>query len=217
VPGADVKPCAQAHSNPGNPDVTGWRFQEGGLFAMKTVEETLSELVDREEIRDLPVRYCDCVWRGDVAGIVDLFTADGSFTVKSQEQETISKGREALLMAYAEGLRNLTPRPYIHNHVVELGYYGRATGRCYVELRNASRNMEWIGTGHYLDEYVKVDEHWKFASRHFTAVRFDATPAKAAAKPARKAAAKPRPVKTNRTKAAARKKPVPSARRKSRR
>jgi len=199
--------------------VTGWRFQEGGLFAMKTVEETLSELVDREEIRDLPVRYCDCVWRGDVAGIVDLFTADGSFTVKSQEQETISKGREALLIAYAEGLRSLTPRPYIHNHVVELGYYGRATGRCYVELRNASRNMEWIGTGHYLDEYVKVDDHWKFASRHFTAIRFDSTPAKAVAtaKPARKTAAKPRPVKTNRTKAAARKKPVPSARRKSRR
>jgi hypothetical protein len=90
-------------------------------------------------------------------------------------------------------------------------------------LRNASRNMEWIGTGHYLDEYVKVDEHWKFASRHFTAVRFDSTPAKAvaAAKPARKAAAKPRPakinktIKSNKSKAPARKKAVPSARRKS--
>jgi hypothetical protein len=183
---------------------------------MKTVEETLAELVDREAIRDLPARYCDCVWRGDVTGIVDLFSADGSFIVKTPESESVSKGREALLKKYTEDLRRLTPRPYIHNHVVELGYYGRATGRCYVELRDAGRNMEWFGTGHYLDEYVKVGDHWKFASRYFTAVRFDAaTASKAAAPtpPARKTvAAKPKPAKT---KELARKKALP-AKRKSR-
>lgn len=186
---------------------------------MKTVEETLAELIDREEIRDLPVRYCDCVWRNDVAGIVDLFTADGSFTVKTPAGETVHKGREALIKTYTEGLRDLKPRPYIHNHVVELGYYGRATGRCYLDLRSENRNMEWIGAGYYLDEYVKVGDHWKFASRYFTAVRFDSTPARAAApakaaarvKPARKAAVKPKPAKA---KAVARKKAP--ARRKSR-
>jgi len=188
---------------------------------MKTVEETLAELVDREEIRDLPVRYCDCVWRGDVAGIVDLFTADGTFTVKTPDSETINKGREALLKRYTEDLRNLTPRPYIHNHVVELGYYGRATGRCYLDLRRENRNMEWVGAGHYLDEYVKVGDHWKFASRYFTAIRLDSTPAKAAApakataraKPARKATAKPRPAKA---KAMARKKTTPGRRKSGR-
>ena len=169
---------------------------------MKTVEETLAELIDREEIRDLPVRYCDCVWRNDVAGLVDLFAADGSFTVKTPDSETVHKGREALIKTYTEGLRDLKPRPYIHNHVVELGYYGRATGRCYLDLRSENRNMEWIGSGHYLDEYVKVGDHWKFASRYFTAIRFDpATAAKATApakassraKPARKVSAAPRP------------------------
>jgi hypothetical protein len=184
---------------------------------MKTVEETLTDLVDREEIRDLPVRYCDCVWRGDVAGIVELFAHDGSFIVKTPDSESINKGREALLKKYSEDLRRLTPRPYIHNHVVELGYYGRATGRCYVELRDAGRNMEWFGTGHYLDEYVKVGDHWKFASRYFTAVRFDAATAKkgvpakkvGVAKPARKAAAKPQPAKA---KAVTRKKAAPAKR-----
>jgi hypothetical protein len=181
---------------------------------MKTAEETLAELVDREEIRDLPMRYCDCVWRGDVAGIVDLFSADGSFTVITPDSESVNKGREALLKKYTEDLRRLTPRPYIHNVVIELGYYGRATGRCYVELRDAGHNMEWFGTGHYLDEYVKVGEHWKFASRYFTAVRFDTAPAKAAARPtpARTAAAKPKAAKV---KVVARKKAVP-VRRKSR-
>jgi hypothetical protein len=105
--------------------------------------------------------------------------------------------------------------------VVELGYYGRATGRCYLDLRSENRNMEWIGSGHYLDEYVKVGDHWKFASRYFTAIRFDpATAAKAAApakassraKPARKVSAAPRPAKA---KAVVRKKAAP-AKRKSR-
>jgi hypothetical protein len=204
--------------------MAGWRFQ-GGACAMKTVEETLAELVDRKEIRDLPLRYCDCVWRNDVAGIVDLFAADGSFTVKTPDSESINKGREALLKKYAEDLHKLAPRPYIHNHVIELGYYGRATGRCYLDLRSAKRNMEWIGAGHYVDEYVKVGEHWKFASRYFTAVRFDsvtataAAPAKAAArvKPARKAPARSKPARSKpaKARAVARKKAVP-IRRKSR-
>src|SRR6185437_3167444 len=190
---------------------------------MKSADELLSELLDREEIRDLPVRYCDCVWRNDVAGIVDLFAADGSFTVKTPDSETVHKGREALIKTYTEGLRDLKPRPYIHNHVVELGYYGRATGRCYLDLRSENRNMEWIGSGHYLDEYVKVGDHWKFASRYFTALHFDpatsAKPAAAAKAAARaksaapKAAAKPKPVKA---KTVAGKKAAP-ARRKARR
>jgi hypothetical protein len=190
---------------------------------MKTVEETLAELLDREEIRDLPIRYCDCVWRGDVAGIVDLFTADGSFTVKTSDSESVNKGREALIKRYTEDLRNLKPRPYIHNHVVELGYYGRATGRCYLDLRSENRGMEWIGAGYYLDEYVKVGDHWKFASRYFTAIRLDSASAKAAApaktaapakaarraKPAAKVPTRPKLAKL---KAVARKKAAPAKR-----
>jgi hypothetical protein len=179
---------------------------------MKTVEETIAELADREAIRDLPVRYCDCVWRNDVAGIVALFTADGSFTVKTADGETVHKGREALIKTYTEGLRDLQPRPYIHNHVVELGYYGRATGRCYLDLRSEKRAMEWIGAGHYDDEYVKVGESWKFASRYFTAIRLDSAERASRPKPA-KAAARPKPA---RAKAVARKRTA-SARGKSRR
>lgn len=175
---------------------------------MKTAEETLAGLVDREEIRDLPARYCDCVWRGDVSGIVELFTVDGSFVVKAPEGEDIHRGREALLKIYTEGLRDLQPRPYIHNHVVELGYDGRATGRCYVDLRSEKRNMEWIGAGYYDDEYVKVGEHWKFASRYFTVLRLDSAPTKSAAKPrAVRVAATPNPAKA---KVSARRKTAPA-------
>jgi hypothetical protein len=33
--------------------------------------------------------------------------------------------------------------------------------------------MNWIGTGFYHDDYVKVGAEWKFQTRRFKAVRFD--------------------------------------------
>ncbi len=137
---------------------------------MKSTDELVTELLDREAIRELPVRYCDCVWRNDLAGLVDLFAEDGVFTVKGRERSITQKGREALRRMYSEALGDLNPRPYIHNHVVDLAGSDRATGRCYVELRSLARNMEWIGSGYYEDEYVKVGGKWKFASRTFTRV-----------------------------------------------
>ena len=44
----------------------------------KTTEQIVTELADREAIRELPQRYCDCVWRGDVDGIVNLFADEGA-------------------------------------------------------------------------------------------------------------------------------------------
>jgi hypothetical protein len=137
---------------------------------MKNAEQLLTELADREAIRELPVRYCDCVWRGDIDGIVDLFSEDASFIVKGHKREATTTGRPALKKMYAGALGDAQPRPYIHNHVVDLKGSNRATGRCYVELRSFARAMEWIGSGYYEDEYVKVGEQWKFASRRFTRV-----------------------------------------------
>jgi hypothetical protein len=58
----------------------------------------------------------------------------------------------------------------------------KATGRCYVELRSAKQNMEWIGTGFYDDDYVKVGDQWKFASRRFTSIRLSTQPSQSARK-----------------------------------
>jgi hypothetical protein len=139
---------------------------------MKALEGLVMGLADREAIRDLPVRYCDCVWRADIDGIVDLFTEDGSFTAPRSGREIVTQGRHALHKMYSEG-PGFVPRPYVHNHVVFLQGKGRATGRCYTEIRAADRNMEWIGSVWYADEYAKVGDSWKFASRHVTASRID--------------------------------------------
>jgi hypothetical protein len=136
-------------------------------MATKTLEAIVNELTDREAIHALPQRYCDCVWRGDVAGIVDLFAEDGSFTVSGGGRDRAAHGRSELLKTYGSDLSSIKPRPYIHNHVIELKGNRRASGRCYLEVRNAADNMSLFGTGYYDDEYVKVGEEWKFQSRLF--------------------------------------------------
>lgn len=139
----------------------------------KSIEQTITELADRDQIRELPQRYCDCVWRGDVDGLVKLFAADGAFTIIANNRESTNKGHAELQKTYAAGLKNLTPRPYIHNHVIDLTGDGTATGRCYVELRDASNNLSWLGTGYYHDEYVKVGDTWKFKSRRAQMVHME--------------------------------------------
>jgi uncharacterized protein (TIGR02246 family) len=76
----------------------------------KSIEQTITELADREAIRELPQRYCDCVWQGDVEGIVKLFADDGEFTVVGNKREVTNKGQAELLKTYTAGLANLTPR-----------------------------------------------------------------------------------------------------------
>ena len=139
----------------------------------RNIDQIVTELADRESIRELPQRYCDCVWRGDVEGIANLFTEDGSFSIAAANSESTTTGRANLQKMYKEALAAVTPRPYIHNHVIELKSAGRASGRCYVELRDAGNDMTWIGTGFYHDDYVKVGDQWKFQTRRFKAVRLD--------------------------------------------
>ncbi len=154
---------------------------------MKKMEEALKAMLDREAIRDLPARYCDLVWRNDIEGLVKLFTPDGEFAIVTPEQTMRAQGQTELLDFYARGLA-ITPRPFIHNVVVELGKKGRATGRCYLDLRSAKRDMAWLGAGYYHDEYEKHRGVWKFARREFFALRMEDMPAEAAPSPTPKAA-----------------------------
>lgn len=142
---------------------------------MKKSDDALKALLDREEIRELPARYCDCVWRNDIPGLVKLFTPDGEFTMTTPTNAYSARGHAELLEFYVRGL-GMTPRPYIHNVVVELGKKGRAVGRCYLELRSAKRDMAWLGAGHYVDHYAKQKGVWKFARREFTALRMEDSP-----------------------------------------
>ena len=129
-----------------------------------SVEAQVQELLDREAIRDLPKRYCHCVWQKDVDGMVDLFTEDGSIGMRGDGQPP-PKGREKLRSLYKRVFEGIGPRPFIHNHVVELMGPNRARGTCYVEIRAVDKGDSIVGAGYYDDEYQKVGDEWKFLSR----------------------------------------------------
>src|SRR5438270_12107361 len=102
----------------------------GGFGTMaKTIDQIAGELADREAIRELPQRYCDCVWRGGAEGLVNLFTEDREFTFLGRQRENKTLGRANLLKSYKERLASLTPRPYIHNHVIDLKGNAQSSGR----------------------------------------------------------------------------------------
>lgn len=135
---------------------------------MKTTDELVRELLDREAIRDLPVRYCDCLWRKDVDGLLGLFTDDATFVMKGIEVEAVSHGRVNIKKMHEKALAETTPRLFIHNQIVNLLGKDSATGRSCVEVRNLGITMEWLGIGYFEDEFAKVGSEWKFAKRYHT-------------------------------------------------
>ena len=141
---------------------------------MKTTNELLIELADREAIHDLAARYCDYVCRADLDGLVSLFAEDGSFKVEGLEVEAIARGHAELKKIYAKVIGKLNTRLFVLNHVIDLCSETRATGRCYVEVYSANLGMERVGLGYYDDQYVKVRNTWKFASRRYFLDAIDA-------------------------------------------
>ena len=89
--------------------------------------------------------------------------------------ERIEYVGSALTPFFEAGL-NDGPRPYIHNHVIDLLDAETATGRCYLDLRSAKNGFEWLGAGFYEDGYVKQNGQWKFRERIFHALRIEEWP-----------------------------------------
>src|SRR5260221_3393969 len=101
---------------------------------MQTTDELMREVFAREAIRNLSARYCDCIWRNDIEGLVSLFTEDGAFIVEGREVEAISRGRAQLRKVYERAIAEISPRLFIHSSVIDLLCENRATCRCYSEV-----------------------------------------------------------------------------------
>src|SRR5271163_3064224 len=133
-------------------------------MAANNSDAALQGVIDREAIRDLPLKYCHCVWQKDLDSWVNLFTSDGTISTSDPNMPG-AQGREGLSKMISSGLATMKPRPFIHNHVVNLLGPDRATGTCYVEVRMIRDGKKWSLSGWYDDEYAKVDGDWKFKSR----------------------------------------------------
>ena len=79
---------------------------------MKSTEELVTELADREAIRELPVRYCDCVWQNTLDAMIDLFAKDGLLIRPQFAKDGLPIRPTSELPLHSGGFRRLHP-PYI--------------------------------------------------------------------------------------------------------
>ncbi len=126
------------------------------------IEARLAVIEAKDEIRELTARYCFAVAEGDADAIIDLFCADGVFTMRDREWA----GHDGLRSLYDGAASGVTPKPYIQNHVIQVDGE-TATGRCGVEIRMVNKGVANTVAGHYFDTYRKVDGRWLFARRDF--------------------------------------------------
>ncbi len=122
----------------------------------------IQQLEDREAIRDLLARYCYLIARGDVDAVIDLFTSDCRVEILGQVYE----GAAGLRTLYASAL-DFSPKPYIHNHLIEELDVRTASSSCVLEIRQVRDGEPETGGGCYEDRYLKEDGTWKFSERRF--------------------------------------------------
>ncbi len=138
---------------------------------MKTLEQQVQELADREEIKELTAHYAHGVARGEGAKVAELFTDDGVFINELPDTApTVVRGREALNKFYGAIKRN-TALPCIHNHLITLAG-DEAIGTCSIEVRITRNNQSMIGSGYYEDRFRRENGRWKFVERHCTFFHF---------------------------------------------
>lgn len=139
---------------------------------MKTLEQQVQELADREEIKELTARYAHGVARGEGAAVAELFTDDGVFinSFNPDTPPTVVRGREELHKFYTRIKRN-TALPCIHNHIITIDG-DQATGTCSLEVRITQNNRSMIGSAYYDDRFRRENGRWKFVERRCTFFHF---------------------------------------------
>lgn len=138
---------------------------------MKTLEQQVQELADREEIKELTAQYAHGVARGEGEKVAALFTDDGGFLNRFPGKPlTEVRGREALHKFYGAIKKNFA-LPCIHNHIIHLAG-DEATGTCSIEVRINQNGQSMIGSGYYEDRFRRENGRWKFTVRDCTFFHF---------------------------------------------
>jgi ketosteroid isomerase-like protein len=124
--------------------------------------DRIRRLEDREAIRDLLAHYCYRIARGDVDAVLELFTEDCRVVIF----DDVFEGPAGLRALYASALP-VSPKPYIHNHLLHELEEHSATGSSVFEIRQIRDGVSETGGGCYDDRFLKQDGEWKFSERRF--------------------------------------------------
>jgi len=126
----------------------------------------VSELLAREAIRDLVVRYNSYGDSGLFDPMVGLFAPDAALEVNGVSYHGIDELRRVFSSVpdrtKAAGSGPAYLRHCTATHQIDFVDEVTATGRCYFFVLTSVGLDHW---GRYLDEYRTVDGEWRFARR----------------------------------------------------
>ena len=163
-------------------DTAGAQPMQGGVMDLVTsrrppsaaapADQALSELADKEDIRELTAIYAQRVAHG--MSNADLFTDDGAYIHRRSADEPAHavRGRAALDAHYAPRPDSAgVATPMIHNHVIAVtGDTARAI--CSIELRIGAGPEAIFASGNYQDHLRREADGWKFVERFVTFFRW---------------------------------------------
>jgi ketosteroid isomerase-like protein len=126
------------------------------------------ELVARESIRDLVARYNANGDAGRFGPMLELFADDAVLEIPGS-----THCGKAEIRALFEGVSQRTGagrsaafiRHFTATHQIDLLSESEARGRCYYAVLTDRGLDHW---GRYLDEYRKIENHWRFQHRKVT-------------------------------------------------
>jgi hypothetical protein len=140
------------------------------------IENRLAALLDVEEIRQLRIRYAQCLDRGHFEGFDEVFTPDARVAVADGEMAGLPAIKEGLAEAYRFYDRDERGHyPFVHaitNHVVTVTG-DEATGRCYlIDFETASKPdpSPLLLLGIYADQYRRIDGVWRISGSELEVV-----------------------------------------------
>jgi 3-phenylpropionate/cinnamic acid dioxygenase small subunit len=141
---------------------------------------TIDELLAREAIRDLVVRYNSNADTGRFDHVWELFTEDAVMEIGTARGEpTVYRGLAELQQIFTnargrveargrdEPSRSAYLRHFTATHQIDRVDADRATGRCYFAVIIGTEGGpggldHW---GRYIDEYVRAEGRWRFRHR----------------------------------------------------
>ena len=135
-------------------------------------------MLDREAIRDLGYRFADACNRRDAEAFRALWTPEGVWTI-SEPKPFRGEGIETILQTYGYllGLWDFFVQ-FPHAPVVTLdGDRATCSWSMAEHANNAARGEGYFNYGMYDDRLVRTPDGWQFASRAYTYIYLDETPA----------------------------------------
>ena len=128
-------------------------------------QSLIKQMIDRQEIVDLTIRYTWIIDHGPREQLREIFTDDAVFFLDVRRMNGVNE-----IIDKVDGtLGPLSSSQHlISNHQVQIDG-NNATCSCYLQAQHTLHGTEggdnYILAGHYLDELIRTDTGWRISQR----------------------------------------------------